>query len=260
MIEINYTALQIREAFHLEFLRWLGKKLKTSSYALKGGVNMRCFYKSVRYSEDMDLDAIGISTHTLKETVLDILHAPAFYNCLKAYSIERIVPPDMGKAKQTETTQRFKLHLITYSGEDLFTKVEFSRRVITGNVVIQTVQEDILRSYKMPPLLVPHYDVFSAVAQKIYALASRSIIQARDVFDLYVLRPQHSLGNTKTPKITREKIVKAYENIFLISFEQFRDTVIAFLPEDDAAVYNTPAAWDEIKLKVANLLEELKNE
>lgn len=260
MDEINYTDLQIREAFHLEFLRWLGKKVKVGSYALKGGVNMRCFYKSVRYSEDMDLDATGVSIYTLKETVMNILRAPAFYNSLKAYGIERIVPPDMRKAKQTETTQRFKLHLITYSGEDLFTKIEFSRRGITGNVVIQTVQEGILRGYKMPPLLVPHYDVFSAVTQKVHALASRSIIQARDVFDLYVLRPQHCPGNTKPPKITKEKILKAYENIFLISFEQFRDTVIAFLPEDDAAVYNTPVAWDEIKLKVANFLEELKNE
>lgn len=260
MNEINYTTLQIREAFHLEFLRWLGKRVKVGSYVLKGGVNMRCFYKSVRYSEDMDLDATGISMYTLKETVMNILLAPAFYNGLKAYGIERIVPPDMGKAKQTKTTQRFKLHLITYSKEDLFTKIEFSRRGITGNAVIQTVQEDILRSYKMAPLLVPHYDVFSAVMQKVRALASRSIIQARDVFDLYVLKPQTSHGNTKAPKITKEKIAKAYENIFLISFEQFRDTVIAFLPEDDAAVYNTSAAWDEIQLKVANFLEELKNE
>lgn len=258
MNEKNYTALQIREIFHLEFLRWLGKKLKAERYALKGGVNMRCFYKSIRYSEDIDLDIRGVGVHTLKETVMGILNAPAFSNNLKPYDIEKIVLPDMKKAKQTETTQRFKLHLVTYSGEDLFTKIEFSRRGIAGNVVIQAVSEHLLRDYKILPLLVPHYDVYTAVAQKVNALASRSVIQARDVFDLYMLSTQYGSDRRKLPEIPKEKITKAHENIFLISFEQFRDTVIEYLSEDDAITYNVPAVWDEVKLKTAHFIEELK--
>ena len=50
MMNTTYTLLQIREVFHMEFLRVLGKKIKPSYYALKGGVNLRLFFHSIRYS------------------------------------------------------------------------------------------------------------------------------------------------------------------------------------------------------------------
>lgn len=51
-----YLPLQMRELFHLEFLRWFGRKLAAEDYVLKGGVNLRFFLGSIRYSEDMDID------------------------------------------------------------------------------------------------------------------------------------------------------------------------------------------------------------
>ena len=48
-----YNSLQLREVFHLEFLRWLGRSVKSEAYAVKGGVNLRLFFRSFRYSEDM---------------------------------------------------------------------------------------------------------------------------------------------------------------------------------------------------------------
>jgi hypothetical protein len=61
---IMYYSLQQREVFHLEFLRWFGRKLDYRYYALKGGVNMRLFFGSMRYSEDMDLDLAGKPTYS----------------------------------------------------------------------------------------------------------------------------------------------------------------------------------------------------
>ena len=61
-------------------------------------------------------------------------------------------------AKQTQTTQRFKIHLITIAGEDLFTKVEFSHGGFKGDIAVQAVRDPTLRTYKLAPLLVPHYD------------------------------------------------------------------------------------------------------
>lgn len=55
-----YNSLQLRELFHIEFLRWLGREMKTEYCALKGGTNLRLFFGSFRYSEDMDLDIRGI--------------------------------------------------------------------------------------------------------------------------------------------------------------------------------------------------------
>lgn len=254
-----YNSLQLRELFHLEFLRWFGRKCKTELYALKGGVNLRFFFKSSRYSEDMDLDIQGLKVEMLKDTVMGILEAKSFGDVLKVFGIERVVSPDIKRAKQTETTQRFKIHLITLAGEDLFTKIEFSRRGFKGRTIVQPVSDAILRVYKLAPLLVPHYDIDSTLMQKIDALASRSIIQARDIFDLYTLSSQYEPFRTKTVEMSRTKLTRAYENMFEISFEQFRDTVISYLLPEDQKVYDLPSVWDEVRLKVGNLIEDFKN-
>jgi predicted nucleotidyltransferase component of viral defense system len=252
------SALQIREVFHLEFLRWFSRRIKPEFYAVKGGTNLRLFFQSFRYSEDMDIDVQRVPIETLQTVVLDMLGARPFVENLRGFGIQRIVVPDMLKAKQTQTTQRFKIHLITVAGEDLFTKVEFSHRGFKGDIVVQAVRAPILRAYKLAPLLVPHYDITAAVTQKIDALATRTVIQARDIFDLFVLSPQ--VESSKISKIRPEagKLKKAHQNIFPIEFEQFRDTVLAYLAPEDQAVYASAAVWDEVKLKTANFLEEFQ--
>ena len=254
----KYNPLQLREIFHLEFLRWLGRGVKPSYYVLKGGVNLRFFYNSFRYSEDIDLDARFLRVDVLQDKVMRILKSASFQNNLKPFGIDKIIPPDMAKAKQTQTTQRFKIHLITPSKEDFFTKIDFSRRKFGGNIKIETVSNTILREYKLAPLLVPHYDIISMVSQKLDALAARKIIQARDAFDIYILSAQFEPSNKEKIKLNPENMDKAYKNIFEISFEQFRDTVVSYLLKEDQKIYDSPRSWDEIKLKVANFIEELK--
>lgn len=258
---MNYNYLQLREIFHLQFLRWLGKKVNPSYYALKGGVNLRFFYSSFRYSEDMDLDVHTIKVNVLQNKVMQILDSSSFQNNFQLFGINKIIPPDITKAKQTETTQRFKIHLITLSGEDLFTKIEFSRRNFKNNIKVETVSNNILMEYKLSPLVVPHYDVNSAVFQKIKALAERTATQARDVFDIYILIPQAGLldkNNFKSNKLNKKMAEKALENIFEISFEQFKDTVVAYLSKEDQKMYNSVSVWDDIKLKTINYIEKLK--
>lgn len=173
-----YSELQIREIFHLEFLRFFGRKIKPELYALKGGVNLRLFFSSIRYSEDMDLDVGGLRVHVLKDCVMDILQMPALKESLQSFGIDRIVPPAIERAKQTETTQRFKIHLITSAGLDLFTRIEFSRRGMSAGSIIQTPSETILRAYKITSMPVPHYNIYSAITQKMGALAGRATLQA----------------------------------------------------------------------------------
>ncbi len=252
-----YNQFQVREIFHLEFLRWFGRRIKVKYYALKGGVNLRFFFNSFRYSEDMDLDTYGIKKHTLLDAVMQILESLSFQDTLKPFGIERIVPPNIVKAKQTETTQRFKTHLITYAGEDLFTRVEFSRRGFKGEMAIEPVLDTILRPYKLPPLLIPHYSILSAVKQKVEALNTRAIPQARDIFDLYILSSQYSYGKEQPIETGHSELMKARERIFEIDFERFKDTVISYLSVEDQYAYNNSDMWDKIKLKVIHFLEEL---
>lgn len=251
----HYNSLQLREIFHLEFLRRLGRKVPAGSFAVKGGANLRFFFGSIRYSEDIDLDVTGTGVSALKDMVMRILEAPSFQDALKPYGIERLGLPDITKAKQTETPQRFKVHLLTAAGEDLFSKVEFSRRGFHGRAERGFVSEAILRGYQMPPLIAPHYDLDSAVAHKIEALATRSEIQARDIFDLHLLSARHA-GGEGMGSDAKDLLGKASERVFEVDFAVFQDTVLAYLAPEDCAAYDSAGAWNEIKVKVARFLEE----
>lgn len=255
-----YNPLQLRELFHLEFLRWLARKVKPGCYAVKGGVNLRFFFNSFRYSEDMDLDVKTIGVDTLRDVVMAILQLNSFQSGLKPFGIEKVVPPDITKAKQTQTTQRFKVHLITAAGEDLFTKIECSRRGFKGRAVVEPVASAVLREYKLAPLLISHYDSVSAFVQKVAALANRAALQARDIFDLYILTSQINLPELKQVKtsVGKNTLREARQRLFEVSFSHFRDTVLAYLSQADQRAYNSEAGWDEVKLRVAAFLAELE--
>jgi predicted nucleotidyltransferase component of viral defense system len=108
---------QIIEIFHLLFLRAFGARIDKALFVLKGGCNLRFFLKSIRYSEDMDLDIHTMTVGTLRNNIRRLLDAPSFVQTLRAQGIEiaRTSLP-----KQTNTTQRWKLALrITESGAEV---------------------------------------------------------------------------------------------------------------------------------------------
>ena len=51
---------------------------------------------------------------------------------------------------------------------------------------------------------------------------------------------------------------KAYERVFEVEFEQFRDTVVSYLSVEDQPVYDNPQTWEEIRLKAAHFIEEVR--
>ena len=116
------------EIFHLILLGHLGRKLDKQKWALKGGCNLRFFFRSPRYSDDMDLDVQGLPVDVLQGKVNSILSGRPLTTSLEVHgiSIEHVT-----EHKQTETTQRWKFGL-TVAGlnEPVPTKIEFSRRVI----------------------------------------------------------------------------------------------------------------------------------
>lgn len=252
------TGFGQREVFHLLFLRFLAVKLRADMYALKGGVNLRFFFGSLRYSEDMDLDVRTVEPFKLKDIAMEIISSKSLSSMLRSFNIEKVVPPDMARAKQTETTQRFKVHLINSAGEDLFTKIEFSRRKLESPVKIETVSDSILRAYKLHPLLIPHYTPEVAMMQKISALADRRETQARDIFDIFMLLPQVSEMKSIARKLSVETVRRAYENVFDIGFAVFRDSVVPYLADEDQKLYGKKEAWEDVQLKVGALIEGMK--
>jgi predicted nucleotidyltransferase component of viral defense system len=58
-MSINKTTpspLALREGFHVVLLRALAERLQGRDWVLKGGTNLRLYFGSIRFSEDIDLD------------------------------------------------------------------------------------------------------------------------------------------------------------------------------------------------------------
>lgn len=210
---------------------------------------MRFFFNSPRYSEDMDLDVLHGNVSTLKKNGYKVLESAALKRSLSSYGIVDLLLNDPEKAKHTETTQRFRLRLVTASGEMLPTKVEFSRRGKVGeDYATEKVETQIAHHYRRISYRVQHYTGPAAILQKIRALAGREITQARDVFDLNTL---HSGGFFKSPKLL-EKVPKAIlnqakENLERLTFKDYEGQVLEFLVPHERTQYDSEAVWNEMK-------------
>lgn len=243
-----YNGIQKREIFHFRFLEELLKISDPRLYVLKGGVNLRFFFKSPRFSQDMDLDVSAGNVATLKKNGYKIFEAPAFKRSLQTYGITELVVNDPLKAKQTETTQRFRLRLITEAGESLPTLIEFSRRHKDKSpFLLERVDPEIARAYQRLSFQCQHYTGESAAIQKVQALAGRQVPQARDVFDLMVLYDGGYFKSAHVKGLDRETIQKAAEILSSIKYEDFQGQVIEFLDEPVRTRYESRKAWGNIK-------------
>lgn len=253
---MNPSPLIAREIFHLEFLRRLANAIPLENFALKGGCNMRFFFGSARYSEDMDIDVAATPVHTLQDHVMGVLSSTGLKNTLQTFGIERLTPQDIARAKQTETVQRFKVRLLTSANEDFPTKIEFSRRGLDAPVAREAISSVILAAYRVPPLIVPHYPAVAAFRQKLRALVGRRQPMARDIFDLYVLSPRPELaGASLSDHLSQRELEEAGSRIYSIEYKEFRDTVVNFLGPEDQRAYSSRDVWDEVRLRVVSLID-----
>jgi predicted nucleotidyltransferase component of viral defense system len=245
---------QAIEIFHLLFLRAFGARVDKALFALKGGCNLRFFLKSIRYSEDMDLDIRTMAVGTLRNNVSHLLEAQSFAQALRAQGIEitRTSLP-----KQTETTQRWKLTLrITESGVEVPTKIEFSRRSLDDAKAVEPVDAGIIRTYRLYPVIVQHYSVHAALAQKVSALALRQQVQSRDMFDLKLLLDAGGAEQPLTAAAAANRAA-AIDHALAVNYDAFAGQVLAFLEPEYQEHYGNRKAWAELQEQVVNGLEAL---
>ncbi len=250
-----WTERQVIEIFHLLFLRTFGARVDKALFVLKGGCNLRFFLKSIRYSEDMDLDIQTMAVGTLKNNVNRLLTDPAFVRGLRAQGIEVV---NSAQPKQTETTQRWKLILRnSESGAQVPTKIEFSRRGLDEERAVESVDAGIIRTYRLYPVIVQHYSVHAAFAHKVCALALREQVQSRDVFDLKSLM---DLGGAERPlpETAAANLTAAIENAQAVDYDAFAGQVVAYLEPEYQDHYGHKQAWNELREQVINGLEALR--
>ena len=253
-----FTDTQIREVFHFYFLDRLLKLSDPGLYILKGGVNLRFFFRSPRYSEDMDIDVLAGSVQTLRKNGYKILNDGAFQRSLRSFDIADIEINEPAKAKQTETTQRFRFGLITPAGHRLPTKVEFSRRIDSSNGESESalVDTEIARSYRRLSYRCPHYTGSAAIVQKVRALAGRPVTQARDVFDLGILfRGGHSPSALWSQIFADGEIGKAIDCLMGLTWQEYEGQVVEFLETESQEEYGSENAWNSLQNLVLSQLE-----
>jgi len=251
------TDTQLREVFHFSFLDRLLKISDPDMYVLKGGVNLRFFFHSPRYSEDMDLDVLAGSVDTLRKNGYKILQDGAFKRSLLKYGITDIEVNDPAKAKQTETTQRFRFGLITTSGQRLPSKVEFSRRTNpVDNYIKEMVDPEIARQYHRLSYRCNHYPGEDAVFQKIQALAGRPATQARDAFDLGILQAGGYASSIKSNKnLTKELRENACKALMSLTFDDYKGHVVEFIDTDNREFYDGLSTWEQLQETILELLD-----
>jgi len=242
--------IQAVERFHLAFLTHLGAAVDKRLYALKGGCNLRFFFKSIRYSEDIDFDIHTIANQTLQKRVDQILNGTPLARLLFLAQIEIT---GVSKPKQTDTTQRWKVQLRA-TGMNIPTRIEFSRRRFDPGVTFDPVDVEITRAYNLKAILASHYDLESAFAQKVEALALRTQTQARDLFDLVFLAERGAKGL----RLKREYLNAAAENMISISRDQFMSQVVAFMITEYQDYYDSPKAWEQLQNSALTMLEQMR--
>lgn len=248
------TTRQSIEMFHLVFLRALcAKDADKSLIALKGGCNLRFFFGSIRYSEDIDFDVSTIAKPTLTNKVARLLEGPLVRAPLRAMGIEVI---DVTAPKQTETTQRWKVGLATKGqSHPVRTKIEFSRRGVIEGAAFEATPAEVARPYALTPVLANHYTLSRAIAQKIDALAHRTEPQARDVFDLAHLLARPGADRLAWADGIASSRAPAIEHAMGISYDAFVSKVVAYLDPEQMPLYESRAAWDSLQASVVDELE-----
>ena len=246
------------ECFHLSFCQRLGARVDRAFFCLKGGCNLRFYFQSFRYSEDIDFDVETISVSTLKKNVEKVLGDATFVALLRHKRIEVV---EWSSPKQTETTQRWKVALkIDGQSVSIPTKIEFSRR--THNMIglgeVEPVYPLLIARHELQTVLLRHYPLIQAIDQKIGALAGRTETQARDVLDLKILKDR--IIDQSLSAVSESNKARALKNLAGISFSDFKSQVWPYLLDDYQDHYGKRATWDSLQDEVFKFIEAAPSE
>lgn len=243
------SEIQAIELFHVAFLDALSKRVDPGRFVLKGGVNLRYFFGSIRYSEDIDLDS-ALAPYLTKEKVEGVLDSGSLPILLRTHGVAVVRHTN---PKLTATTQRWKVALaVPGIADPVPTKIELSARKGEGEFALEQIPAPVVAPYGLRPPTVQHYTGDTPAVQKILALKGRGETQARDVFDLELLLRRRALAaGVLDPAALEDAASRALE----LPYAAFRDQVLPFLDPDGAELYEGEDAWTQIQTFVASALE-----
>lgn len=250
--------VQVAESFHLAFLQALGTRANLSAWALKGGGNLRLFFQSDQFSEDIDLDTFDMEPWAFQERVDQTLTSDLLRRTLGILgsSLEYVNPEE-----RSETKSKWVIGVRHQSEMALvYTQIEVSHRPYPYRdfIKVEPVTPAAIAPYaaalRRPTL--GHYLPRAAIAQKIDALWGRDIRQPRDVFDLDLLfrvAPDAVARGDVVEADLRAAIARVVE----IGYDEFRAKVLSFIEPAALPLYEPVGSWEGMQLTVIERLEGL---
>lgn len=250
--------IEIAEGFHLAFLQALATRANPAAWALKGGGNLRFFYGSERFSEDIDLDTFDIEPWAFQERVDQTLASDLLKRTLGILGshVDYVNPKE-----RSETKSKWVLGLRHPTEiEPVYTQIEVSHReypyrdFVKVEPVTPAAGTPYAAALRRPTF--GHYLPRAAIAQKIDALWGRDVRQPRDVFDLDLLfriAPDAvSRGDVDEPGL-RAAITRLFE----IGYDEYRAKVLSFIEPDALPLYEPIEVWEGMQMTVTERLEGL---
>lgn len=250
--------VQIAESFHLAFLQALATRVNPGAWALKGGGNLRFFYSSVRFSEDIDLDTFDIGPWAFQERVDKTLASDLLGRTLRTLgsTITYVNPKE-----RSDTKSKWVVGLAHPPETDLvYTQIEVSHREYPYRdfVAVGPVTEAAVAPYaavlRRPTF--GHYLPRAAIAQKVGALVGRDVRQPRDVFDLDLLF-RLAPDAVKPGDIGVDDLRAAISRVLEIGHDEYQSKVLSFIEPDVLPIYEGVSAWEDMQVTVVHSLEGL---
>ena len=249
--------VQVAESFHLAFLQALATRANLTAWALKGGGNLRFFYLSDRFSEDIDLDTFDVEPWAFQERVDQTLASDLLKRILGTLGsrLEYVNPKE-----RSETKSKWVIGIRHPETDLVYTQIEVSHRAYPYRdfVKVEPVSPAAIAPYAAA-LRRPtfgHYLPRAAIAQKVDALRGREVRQPRDVFDLDVLF-RVALDAVVRGDINEADLRAAITRIVEIGYDEFRAKVLSFIEPAMLPLYEADEAWEGMQMTVIERLEGL---
>jgi len=195
------------------FLSFLYQENDSNNIQFKGGTALRIYYKSPRYSEDLDFSVFKLNKKQVEDKMLSVL-----FNLEKAN-----LKPELEESK--ETGGGYLANLTLLIGEN---KVKISLQASRRKMAYAQPNLVLINNDFIPPYTIYLLNEKDLIKEKLEAAVTRS--KPRDFFDIYFLLRKGSIG------IEQISLLKQTVNIVEKSKINFRRELADFLPKNLHAV------------------------
>jgi hypothetical protein len=262
---LRYTAIegnvlyeqQVVESFHLALLAVLGERGGRDAFVLKGGASLRFFLKSLRYSEDIDIDVPAMESWLFTERIAKAVGSELLARLLGLLgtTVETGYRKDYSSTKEKWSFELRHADVtvpVWTRLEVSYREYQYARESWETDRPTAGVMAPYSRALRAP--LITHYLAPAAISQKIHALWDREETRSRDVFDLDLLLR----GWQERPTdVTEVDLKAAIECAIGVGYEAYLSEVVTYLEESVASSWEEKAVWDHLRAFVVDELARL---